>query len=131
VFFASVVRTIMETAIVPETSVNFYRARLRSIPEDSHHIRCRENLKTHKAYQLCISVFILILLLYRSNILFQVVTFLTHTCTAWDLVPFFSPYRGRSRTAFCHLNKIKTTWTTPPVSGSTNSRYQMAVLSII
>jgi hypothetical protein len=40
---------MMETASTSETSVNLYQKTRRNNPEDSHlHIRCRENLKSHK-----------------------------------------------------------------------------------
>jgi hypothetical protein len=38
---------MMEAVSTSETSVNFYQTTRRNIPEDSFHIRRRENLKSH------------------------------------------------------------------------------------
>jgi hypothetical protein len=38
----------MEAAVISETSVNFYQTTRRNFPEDSHHIRRRENLNSHR-----------------------------------------------------------------------------------
>jgi hypothetical protein len=45
--FPPIIALMMEAVSLSETSLNFYRAARRNIPEDSNlHIRRRENLKS-------------------------------------------------------------------------------------
>jgi hypothetical protein len=46
-FIIRAIALMIEAANTSETSVNFYQTTRRNIPEDSHHIRRRENLKPH------------------------------------------------------------------------------------
>jgi hypothetical protein len=49
VLAASIIRAMMEAASTSETSVIFYQIALCNTLEDSYlHIRCHENLKSHK-----------------------------------------------------------------------------------